>query len=347
MTDDALPSRPDAVPLEIAGPPRRRRGLKWLVLVPALVAAFVLYTVRLPYFVIGPGPAESVEPLIHVTGTTTYQSNGTFLLTSVTLHQANAYDLLAAWIDPASSVVSEHDILAPGETQEQEVQVARSQMDTSKIDAAVVALTAYASYPRAHRPGALVETVFPNTPADGRLFAGDVIVSVDGITVTGPQDLGTLIVAAGAGHVLDLVVNGRPGGAVHVKVTPRFDSRAKRPIIGVTSVPNFPFPLSISSGDIGGPSAGLMWTLGLIDLLTPGDLTGGRKIAGTGEIGPDGKVYPIGGVEEKVVAAERSGAVVFFVPKDNAAAARSVAHRMAIVSIGTFADAVRYLQQHA
>jgi len=90
-----------------------------------------------------------------------------------------------------------------------------------------------------------------------------------------------------------------------------------------------------------------MWTLGLIDLLTPGDLTGGRKIAGTGEIGPDGKVYPIGGVEEKVVAAERSGAVVFFVPKDNAAAARSVAHRMAIVSIGTFADAVRYLQQHA
>ena len=111
-------------------------------------------------------------------------------------------------------------------------------------------------------------------------------------------------------------------------------------------LPNFPFPLSISSGDIGGPSAGLMWTLGLIDLLTPGDLTGGRKIAGTGEIGPDGKIYPIGGVQEKVVAAERSGAALFFAPRANASDARSVAHRMTIVTVGTYRDALRYLEQH-
>src|SRR5437016_2828361 len=131
MTDDTLRTRPDATPLEVAGPARPRRGrrLKWLVVVPVLVAAFVLYTVRLPYFVIGPGPAESVEPLIHVSGTTTYPSKGHLLLTSVTEQEANAYDLLAAWIDPASVVKSEREILGPGVTQQQEVQIARSERD--------------------------------------------------------------------------------------------------------------------------------------------------------------------------------------------------------------------------
>ena len=126
-------------------------------------------------------------------------------------------------------------------------------------------------------------------------------------------------------------------------MVPRYEPKLKRPIIGVRTVQNFPFSLTIKSGDIGGPSAGLMWTLGLVDLLTPGDLTDGRKIAGTGEIGPDGKVYPIGGVEEKVVAAQRAGAVVFFAPVEDAAAARAVAHGMTIVPVRTYRDALRYL----
>ena len=346
MTDEAVPFGHDPTPTEVAVSERRRPRLTWLALIPALVVAFVAYTVRLPYFVIGPGPAVDVEPLIHTSGTHTYPSTGHFLLTSVNERQANAYDLLTAWIDPAATVVPERDILAPGQTQEQEIQVARSEMDTSKIDAAVVALTEEAGYPGTARPGALIEAVVPDTPADGKLFPGDVVASIDGSAVKDPTALGRLIVAGGAGHPLHLAVNGRPGGAVHVTVTPRYDARAKRPIVGVTSVPNLPFPLTISSGSIGGPSAGLMWTLGLIDLLTPGDLTGGRKIAGTGAIDASGKVYPIGGVQEKVVAAQRFGAELFFVPHDNAADARSVAHGMSLVEVNTVQDAVRYLEQH-
>ena len=346
MSDETVPFGHEPPPaFEVAVSERRRPGLKWLALVPVLLVAFVAYTVRLPYFVIGPGPAVDVEPLIHVRGTQTYASNGHFLLTSVTEHQANAYDLLTAWIDPASSVVPERDILAPGQTQEQEIQVAQSEMDTSKIDAAAVALTAEAGYPGSARPGALIEAVVPGTPADGKLFPGDVTASIDGSRVKDPDARGRLIVAGGAGHPLHMTVNGRPGGAVQVTVTPRFDAKVARPIVGVSSVPNFPFPLTISSGSIGGPSAGLMWTLGLIDLLTPGDLTGGRKIAGTGAIDASGKVYPIGGVQEKVVAAQRSGAVLFFVPHDNAAGARSVAHGMTIVEVASFQDALTYLEQ--
>jgi len=345
LTTDDLPHRPDLPSAGWStGPPARRRPGKLLALVPVLALAFVAYAVRLPYFVIGPGPARDVEPLIHVSGTQTFPSQGHLLLTAVTIRQANAYDLFGAWLDPASSVLPERAILAPGETQEQEAQVARSQMDTSKIDAAIVALSGVANYPAEHGQGALVEFVDPGAPADGKLFAGDLIVAVDGATVRGPDDLGTKIEAGGAGKALRFTVKGRPGGTVTVSVVPRFEPKLKRPIIGVRTVQNFPFSLTIESGDIGGPSAGLMWTLGLVDLLTPGDLTGGRKVAGTGEIGPDGKVYPIGGVEEKVVAAERAGAAVFFAPVQDASAARTVAHGMVIVSVKTYRDALRYLQ---
>ena len=347
MTNEDLAPGPDMAAETWRAGRDRSRGGRWaLALIPLLTLAFVLYAVRLPYFVIGPGPAEDVEPLIHVSGTTTYPSQGHLLLTSVTEQQANAYDLLAAWIDPASVVKSEREILGPGVTQQQEVQIARSEMDTSKIDASIVALTGYAGYPKKHGRGALVEAVFPGTPADGKLSAGDVIVSIDGQPVRSSDDVGKLITAAGSGRAMKFSVDGRPGGRTTVAVVARFDAKLKRPIVGISTVPSFPFSLTIDSGDIGGPSAGLMWTLGLIDLLTPGDLTGGRKIAGTGVIGPDGKVYPIGGVQEKVVAAQRAGAVLFFSPRGNAADARSVAHGITVVAVGTYKDALNYLQTH-
>jgi PDZ domain-containing protein len=317
---------------------------KALAVVPFLVLAFVLLSVRLPYFVIGPGPAEDVTPLIHVSGIQTYDSAGHFILTSVTEQQATAYDLVRAWLDRSTIAVPEAQILAPGQTQEQETQIARSQMDTSKIDAAVVALTAYADYPKRHGDGALIEIVFTGEPADGKLFAGDVIVSIDGRPVRTPDDVGPPILASGAGHPVRLVVDGRPNGRTTVTVTPRWEPKVKRPVIGVTTISTFPFDLTIDSGNIGGPSAGLMWTLGIVDLLTPRDLTGGRRIAGTGEIDLSGKVYPIGGVEEKVVAAKNAGATVFLVPVENAAAARSVGGGITIVPVRTYQDAVTYLR---
>ena len=113
-----------------------------------------------------------------------------------------------------------------------------------------------------------------------------------------------------------------------------------------STVLNFPFSLVISSGDISGPSAGLMWALGVSDVLTPGDLTGGRVIAGTGAIGPDGTVYPIGGVQEKVVTAKAHGATVFFVPVQDAADARRAATGITLVPVKTYADALHWLLTH-
>jgi PDZ domain-containing protein len=300
--------------------------------------------VRLPYFVLGPGPARDVESLIHVQGHATYQSRGHLLLTSVSFYQPNVYEVIGAWISSSETVVPERDILGPGQTQQQETQQALSQMDTSKIDAAIVALSHYAGYPKSHGKGVLVENVLDNTPAAGKLFAGDLIIGVNGANVSGVDQVSRAIRSAGVGHPVRFTV--QAGGKTReVSVAPIMVPKVSYPVIGVSLVANFPFPISIDSGGIGGPSAGLMWTLGLVDILTPGDLTGGRTIAGTGTISTDGTVGPIGGIEQKVVAAERAGAKLFFAPADEAAAARAVAHGLVIVSVKSYQDAVNYLEQ--
>jgi PDZ domain-containing protein len=336
------PATEPSPPAESAPPPRRRG---WWFLLPILALAYILWFIRLPSFVIEPGPAEDVEPLIHVQQTQVYPSRGHFLLTAVSFYQPNVYQALGAWLSRSESVLPERDLLAPGQTQQQETQVALSQMDQSKIDAAVVALTRYAGYPAKHGMGALIESVGPGTPADGKLFAGDLIAAIDGKPITSSSQVGPPIRAAGAGHPVTFTV--QAGGQTRtVSVAPANVRGVDHPIVGISVVDSFPFPLTINSGDIGGPSAGLMWTLGLIDLITPGDLTEGRTIAGTGTIALDGTVGPIGGIQQKVVAAQRSRATVFFAPAGEAADARSVAHGITIVPVRTYLDALTFLGQH-
>jgi PDZ domain-containing protein len=332
-------------PPDLGGP--KETGFPWrklVALIPVVALLWVLYFVRIPYFVISPGPAQDVLPLIHVSGRTVYPTDGHLLLTAVNLGQPNVFEAVWAWLDSTEAVVPERDFLAPGESQQQEVRRQLSEMDTSKIDAAYVALHTYADYPAHHGKGVLVESVLPGTPAEGKLFAGDLIESIDGRPVQDPDGLSSMIRAAGVGR--ELTIRIRAGKQTHdVRLKPARVRGVSYPVIGVSAVENFPFPLSIDSGEIGGPSAGLMWTLGLADLLTPGDLTGGKVIAGTGTIDLDGKVGPIGGISQKVIAAERAGAKVFLAPTQDAPEARRVVRHMVVVSVATFMDAVRYLQQ--
>jgi Lon-like protease len=309
----------------------------------AAIAVALLY-VRLPYFVFQPGPAQDVEPLIHLPAEKVHPSQGHFLLTAISYYQPNLYQVIGAWLSPTEAVVPQSYLLAPGQSQQQETRVALSEMDQSKIDAAFVALMKYADYPKQHGDGALIESVGPGTPAGGKLFAGDLITAIDGKPIHRSADVAPPILAAGAGHPVMFTVTAA-GQTRQVSVAPVLMkvNGVDRPIVGISVVDNFPFALTISSGNIGGPSAGLMWTLGLIDLLTPGDLTGGRTIAGTGTIQIDGTVGPIGGIEQKVAAAERSHAVAFFAPTTEAAAARAVAHGMRIVPVTTYTDALAYL----
>jgi PDZ domain-containing protein len=240
--------------------------------------------------------------------------------------------------------VPENLFVLPGETEQQATTRAFSEMDESKLDAASVVLGRVAGYPKSHGRGVLVESVFEGCPAAGHLFVGDLIRSVDGGTIASDADFARRLKRIPVGRPVRL--SGTAGGKRFTTVvTRRRCDGSRRPLLGISTLDNFPFHVSISSGDIGGPSAGLMWALGLYDLLTPGDLTGGRIIAGTGVINLDGTVGPIGGVQDKIVAAQASGAKVFLVPRGNLAEARSAARGITLVPVRSLGDALRYLRR--
>jgi PDZ domain-containing protein len=313
--------------------------------IPVAALAVALLAVPLPYYGQGPGPAREVEPLIHVRGPQLYQSEGKFVMTAVSFLPLTLPRLLRAWEDPAEKVVPESLLVFPGETQQHADQRSISEMDQSKIDATSLVLGTLEGYPKEHRPGVLVESVGSGCPADGRLFPGDLIQRVNGRDVADPGAFSRTLKEIPVTQPLSLRVSAG-GETTDVRVTRRqCDPGSKRYLIGIATVANFPFDVSISSGDIGGPSAGTMWALGLYDLLTPGDLTGGRTIAGTGTIDGDGNVGEIGGVEEKVAAAKKAGADVFLVPDGNLAAARTVSGDLPLVPLATFQDALDYLHR--
>ena len=313
-----------------------------LVPISALLIAFS--EVTLPYYAEGPGPARDVEPLIHVSGHQVFGSGGKFVLTSVSGSPVNLFQAIGAWLNPTKSVVPETVFVLPGETQQQATDRALSDMDQSKLDAASVVLSRVAGYPTSHGGGVLVENLYGGCPAQGRLFVGDRILTVDGTRVPSEGAFERLLDGIPNGAPVRLT--GRAGGKrFSATMTRRPCSNSLRPLLGITTIPSFPFHLSISSDGIGGPSAGLMWALGLYDLLTPGDLTGGRVIAGTGTIDLDGTVGAIGGVRNKIAAAKASGAKVFLVPRGNLAEARPAAHGITLVPVNTFQAALDYLRE--
>ena len=323
---------------------RFRRFLTGFGVLLVLGLAFFLGSVRLPYYALGPGPARDVQPLIHVSGHQEFPSDGKLIMTTVSFHEVSAIGVVVAWLDPHQAVVSRRSLYPPGETAEEEVQRALSQMDQSKIDATSVVLRRLVDYPEDHGDGALIEFVYPGCPAEGELFAGDVVHQIDGVAIHTQDDAAEALDDAPIHEPISFEV--AAGGESHtVTITRARCAGSERPLVGVNLIDQFPFDVDISSGDVGGPSAGLMWALGLYDLLTPGDLTSGRTIAGTGTIDTRGHIGPIGGILDKVVGAERAGAQIFLVPADNMAELEGVdTGDMRLISVAKLQDALDALQ---
>jgi Lon-like protease len=253
----------------------------------------------------------------------------------------NIFTALVAWLNPHQAVVPEGEICPAGQTQKQTQEQDTQEMTSSQSTATAAALT------QLHIPyttEVVVVQLQKGFPADGVLKAGDVIAKVNGQPVTSPGGLTRLIYAQPAGSTLTLTII-RDGQSRQVQVGTR--QSGGHPVMGVriNLQYKFPFEVKISVGDIGGPSAGMMFSLGIIDKLTKLNLTAGRFIAGTGEIEPGGKVDPIGGIQQKMVGARNAGATIFLTPAANCADTKgAVPAGLRLVKVSTLNQAVTYLE---
>jgi PDZ domain-containing protein len=331
-----------------------RRSLTLLTAsVGTAVAIAVSVLVPVPYVILGPGPTLNTlgkdsagRPLITISGHPTYPVNGHLNMVTVSYqgcqgNRFNIFTALVAWLNPHQAVVPESEICPAGQTQKQTQEQDTQEMTSSQQTATAAALT------ELHIPySTQVVVVNPERgfPAYGVLKAGDVITAVDGKPVTSQAGLSKLVSAHPAGSTLTLTIT-RDGQSHQVQVGTR--QSGGHPVMGVqiTEEYKFPFQVTISVGDIGGPSAGMMFALGIIDKLTKTNLTAGRFIAGTGEIEPSGKVDPIGGIQQKMVGARNAGATIFLTPAANCADAKgAVPAGLRLVKVSTLNQAVTYLE---
>ncbi len=331
-----------------------RRSLTLLIATVGVIAALaVAVLIPVPYVILGPGPTlntlgkdSSGQQLITISGHPTYPTTGHLNLVTVGYQggpgvHLNIFSALAAWLNPHEAVVPESELFAPGQTQQQSQQQDTQEMTGSQQDATAAALT------ELHIPyQTQVVVVQPEAgfPAAGVLKAGDVITAVDGKAVTSESSLTSLIGAHPAGSTLTLTIL-RNGRSQTVQVGTK--ESGGRPVMGVqvTEQYQFPFTVKFSVGDIGGPSAGTMFALGIIDKLTPLNLTGGKFIAGTGEITASGQVQAIGGIQQKMVGARDAGATIFLAPASNCSDVKgAIPAGLRVVKVGTLNQAVTYLE---
>jgi PDZ domain-containing protein len=300
----------------------------------------------------GPGSAYATETLVAVEGAPTYDAEGEVLFLTASVSSRNLTLLGAAdgWLDPDVRVVPE-ELIRGDRTNEQQQQRAQLQMEASKEVAAIVALDRLGYELTPSATGAQVVQVQPDTPAAEVLALDDTITAVDGEPVTLHEQLADRIRAHAPGDTVTLVVEGPDRVAREVTVTlAEHPQEAGIGFLGVTTVsrdfdPGMPFAIGIDSGNVGGPSAGLAFALAVIDVLTPGELTGGTTVAVTGTIGPDGSVGEIDAVTQKAVVARAAGAEVLLVPPGNEAEARAHDQGMDVYAVATLDEALIVLEQ--
>jgi PDZ domain-containing protein len=328
----------------------RRRGVTVILgaLITALLAIGVM-ALPLPYVALEPGPTVNTlgssngKQVIQVTKATTSTSKGQLRLTTVQVDsKVELVWAIHGWFSRKQAVVPRELIYPPNQTEKQVEQQNQQDFKVSQESAVTVALREL-GYPIE----TFVTTVTASGPSEGKLRKDDIITGVDGATVTSPTKLTELIRAKPAGSTLTIAYT-RGGTAGSARITTKAAKGGDPPRIGVEidkRQPPPPFTVNIDLDEIGGPSAGLMFTLGIIDKLRPADLTGGKIIAGTGTIDDDGNVGPIGGIPQKLVGAKAAGAQLFLVPRDNCAEAlRNAVAGLPMAEVATATDALTALQ---
>jgi PDZ domain-containing protein len=334
-------------------PRRRRVSPRLAVLVvsgmSSLVLAVVIAVLPVPYVIFAPGPVRDTlgtlpngDELVRVDGAPTYPTSGELSLTTISvtggpLGDLSVVDVVGAWLDPTRSVRPVETVYPAQRSREEAEEEGQAEMRSAQRAAAVAALAAAG----VEVPVRLeVLDVVDGVPADGVVAEGDVVVAFQGTPV------------AGSGELVDLVQQQEPGDTVAITVERDGEEReldvelgedGGSTVIGILLEPRYelPFEVEYDVAGIGGPSAGLMFALGIYDKITEGELTGGERVAGTGTITEDGVVGPIDGIQQKMVGARDTGAEWFLAPEGNCGDVRgAVPEGITVVRVADITGAI-------
>lgn len=329
---------------------RSRRSQTFTIgLLVLLLAGLIVGLVPVPLVALGPGPTYNTigddggKAVVTVTGRPVYPTTGHLQMTTVGVtDDLRALGALKAWVDSREELVPRSAIYPPNKTNEQVQKENTAQFDQSENNAEIAALT-YLKQP----VKVVVGPVAAGAPAAGVLKEGDQLLNVKGTDVSSPEQVRQILTTTRPGE--DVAIRYQRGTSPPVDGTVKVGSRPDGPqgFLGISPEgrPMDPNQIVISLGDVGGPSAGLMFALAVIDKITPDDLAGGRFIAGTGEIYPTGDVGPIGGIRLKLLGARKDGATEFLVPAANCAeAAANTPDGLHLIKVSLLSDAVAALK---
>ncbi|KQH79799.1 signal protein PDZ [Mycobacterium gordonae] len=323
-----------------------RRILTLMVaLVPIVVFGVLLAVVTVPFVSLGPGPTFDTlgevdgKQVVQIEGTQTHPTTGHLNMTTVSQRDdLTLGEAMSLWISGQEQLVPRDLIYPPGKSRDEVDQANNADFKTSE-DSAQYAALGYLKYPEA----VTVATVTDPGPSAGKLKAGDAIDAVNRTPVSNVEQFTSLLKNTKPGQVvtIDYRRKNEPAGVAEITLGTNKDRDYGFMGVAVLDAPWAPFTVDFNLANIGGPSAGLMFSLAVVDKLTTGDLAGSAFVAGTGTITVDGKVGPIGGITHKMAAARAAGASVFLVPAKNCYEAMSdIPSGLKLVKVETLGSAV-------
>jgi PDZ domain-containing protein len=336
---------------------------RWIAFAVAAPLTFLLLVLAafapLPYSVYSPGPTFDIlakdgneAEIVQVAGHKVYRDDGQIRFTTVQTSprgkKKSLFEALGAWLDPDEAVIPYDIAHPPNQTAEDEERDGAVSMITSQDIAVATALRELD-----YEVPSVVQVAFvaDDGAAFGKLQVRDKLIEADGKPVRGSQDVVDAVEKHGQGDPVSLLIE-RNHKRMTIEIEPVETTveGVKAPRIGISLGIGYDFPFDVSvkvDPSIGGPSAGLMFSLAIYDTLTPGSLTDGETVAGTGELFDDGTVGPIGGIAQKIAGAEDAGAELFFVPEANCDDVDGLDPDLTLVKAGTMHESLEALQAWA
>lgn len=332
-----------------------RRTQAIVVAVPLTALLFLAaLAMPIPYVIYSPGSTVDLlsevggQERIRVDGHPTYYDDGELRMTTIYVtdpgDEITLATALQGWIRRDDAVKPYDSVYSEDETEADKDEESAIQMSSSQDDAIAVALTALGEDVTVVP---VVAVLTPDLPAEEKLEVGDQFLQIGDTPITSYDDVAKVVSAAPAGKPLSFVIK-RDGKRQTVEISPVESEGRVRVGVEIGVDYEFPFDVTIDiDANIGGPSAGLMFSLSIYDTLTPGSLTGGHEIAGTGTIAPDGTVGPIGGIQQKIAAARDAQVQLFLVPADNCDEAVGAPNDdVRLARVGTMQEALDVLETY-